>query len=226
MLFIPFRLTFCRWVQSASAGQAAQKAPLFSGEEVMDLRNMILAMVDEPLVLVVKLADRLHNMRTVFALRPDRQRAVAAETMQVWCSLAERLGMFSLKVSPASAPTLMPPWAAVRYSRHEATVVAWQTQTNPNQSGHTPWARLITALVQGHRMAQRMSGVAIEVVSPCCSLSWRTFASLWSARMSTGPSGMTWTASGAWTPSQASHCHRKTEERTPQSGARAAAATR
>ena len=36
----------------------------------MDLRNMILAMVDEPLVLVVKLADRLHNMRTVFALRP------------------------------------------------------------------------------------------------------------------------------------------------------------
>ena len=79
--------------------QAGAKAPLFSGEEVMDLRNMILAMVDEPLVLVVKLADRLHNMRTVFALKPDRQRAVAAETMQVWCSLAERLGMFSLKVS-------------------------------------------------------------------------------------------------------------------------------
>lgn len=59
---------------------------------------MILAMVDEPLVLVVKLADRLHNMRTVYALRPDRRRAVAAETMQVWCSLAERLGLFSLKV--------------------------------------------------------------------------------------------------------------------------------
>ena len=87
-------------LQSARAGQAA---PMIGGEEVMDLRNMILAMVDEPLVLVVKLADRLHNMRTVYALRPDRQRAVAAETMQVWCSLAERLGMFSLKVSPASA---------------------------------------------------------------------------------------------------------------------------
>jgi (p)ppGpp synthase/HD superfamily hydrolase len=64
----------------------------------MDLRGMILAMVDEPLVLVVKLADRLHNMRTVYALRPDRQRTVAAETTQVWCSLAERLGLFSLKV--------------------------------------------------------------------------------------------------------------------------------
>ena len=35
----------------------------------------------------------------VYALRPDRQRAVATETLQVWCSLAERLGMFALKVS-------------------------------------------------------------------------------------------------------------------------------
>lgn len=34
----------------------------------------------------------------VYALRPDRQRAVATETLQVWCSLAERLGMFALKV--------------------------------------------------------------------------------------------------------------------------------
>jgi hypothetical protein len=42
---------------------------------------------------------RLHNMRTVYALKPDRQRAVATETMQVWCSLAERLGMFALKAS-------------------------------------------------------------------------------------------------------------------------------
>ncbi|KAK9838138.1 hypothetical protein WJX81_003408 [Elliptochloris bilobata] len=61
------------------------------------LRTMILTMVHEPLVIVVKLADRLHNMRTVYALRPDRQRAVATETLQVWCSLAERLGMFALK---------------------------------------------------------------------------------------------------------------------------------
>ena len=99
----------------------------------MDLRNMILAMVDEPLVLVVKLADRLHNMRTVYALRPDRQRAVAAETMQVWCSLAERLGMFSLKVSPASAPPVMPPWVAAMCSGHEVTATAWQTWALNNQ---------------------------------------------------------------------------------------------
>ena len=55
-------------------------------------------MVSEPLVLVIKLADRLHNMRTVFALKRDKQKAVATETLQVWCSLAERLGMMVLKV--------------------------------------------------------------------------------------------------------------------------------
>ena len=65
-------------------------------------------MVDEPLVIVVKLADRLHNMRTVYALRPDRQRAVATETLQLWCSLAERLGMFALKASFADFWTAMP----------------------------------------------------------------------------------------------------------------------
>ena len=55
-------------------------------------------MVSEPLVLVIKLADRLHNMRTVFALKKDKQKAVATETLQVWCGLAERLGMMALKV--------------------------------------------------------------------------------------------------------------------------------
>lgn len=91
--------------------------PELSAEEEADLRNMILAMVDEPLVLVVKLADRLHNMRTVFALRPDRQCAVAIETMQVWCSLAERLGMFSLKVRlPAALSPLHTLRVATNYT--------------------------------------------------------------------------------------------------------------
>ena len=58
---------------------------------------MIVTMVSEPLVIVIKLADRLHNMRTVYALAPEKQRAVAEETQRVWCSLAERLGMFAIK---------------------------------------------------------------------------------------------------------------------------------
>lgn len=61
---------------------------------------MLLLMVDEPLVIVVKLADRLHNMRTAYALAPNKRRAVATETLEVWCTLAERLGMFAIKVYP------------------------------------------------------------------------------------------------------------------------------
>ena len=67
-------------------------------KEEDELRNLILIMVDEPLAIVVKLADRLHNMRTVWALPPTKARAVATETLRVWCSLAERLGMFAVKV--------------------------------------------------------------------------------------------------------------------------------
>ncbi|KAK9787997.1 hypothetical protein WJX73_010236 [Symbiochloris irregularis] len=66
-------------------------------EDVEALRSMILCLVEEPLVLVVKLADRLHNMRTCHVLKPDRRTALATETLQVWCGLAERLGMFPLK---------------------------------------------------------------------------------------------------------------------------------
>lgn len=72
---------------------------------------MILTMVSEPLAIVVKLADRLHNMRTVYALGPEKQAAVAEETRRVWCSLAERLGMFALKVGRRGAGWWQLGWA-------------------------------------------------------------------------------------------------------------------
>jgi ppGpp synthetase/RelA/SpoT-type nucleotidyltranferase len=62
-----------------------------------ELRSLILEIVADPRVLLVKLADRLHNMRTLHALSPDRAMSVATETLGVWCSLAERLGCWTLK---------------------------------------------------------------------------------------------------------------------------------
>eukprot|EP00803_Ostreobium_quekettii_P003294 evm.model.scf_465EXC.2 EVM.evm.TU.scf_465EXC.2 scf_465EXC:15283-21782(+) len=61
------------------------------------LRTTILKSAREPLVLLIKLADRLHNMRTVYALNPAKRRAVACETRSIFCRLAERLGLFALK---------------------------------------------------------------------------------------------------------------------------------
>eukprot|EP00879_Flechtneria_rotunda_P005523 GHRR01005816.1.p1 GENE.GHRR01005816.1~~GHRR01005816.1.p1 ORF type:complete len:1309 (+),score=612.22 GHRR01005816.1:725-4651(+) len=60
-------------------------------------RMMFEAVVEEPLVILVKLADRLHNMRTVYALPPTKQQAVAEETLAVWCSMAASLGWHRLK---------------------------------------------------------------------------------------------------------------------------------
>ncbi|KAF6260029.1 hypothetical protein COO60DRAFT_940116 [Scenedesmus sp. NREL 46B-D3] len=60
-------------------------------------RMMFEAVVEEPLVILVKLADRLHNMRTVYALAPAKQQAIAEETLAVWCSMAGSLGWHGLK---------------------------------------------------------------------------------------------------------------------------------
>ncbi|XP_024961761.1 uncharacterized protein LOC112502161 isoform X2 [Cynara cardunculus var. scolymus] len=66
-------------------------------EEANNLRVMLLGMVDDPRVVLIKLADRLHNMRTIYALPSAKAKAVAQETLVIWCSLASRLGLWALK---------------------------------------------------------------------------------------------------------------------------------
>ncbi|KAM3730594.1 hypothetical protein ACB098_12G099000 [Castanea mollissima] len=66
-------------------------------EEANNLRVMLLGMVDDPRVVLIKLADRLHNMRTIYVLPLPKAQAVAKETLVIWCSLASRLGLWALK---------------------------------------------------------------------------------------------------------------------------------
>ena len=61
------------------------------------VRKMLLAMVDDIRVVIVKLADRLHNMRTLAALAPGKRRRISQETLDVYAPIAHRLGMGALR---------------------------------------------------------------------------------------------------------------------------------
>src|SRR5215469_13099988 len=61
-------------------------------------RKMLLAMVRDLRVILVKLADRTHNMRTIEAMAPARRRAIARETLDIYAPIAERLGLYNMKL--------------------------------------------------------------------------------------------------------------------------------
>jgi guanosine-3',5'-bis(diphosphate) 3'-pyrophosphohydrolase len=101
------------------------------------LRKMLLAMTTDIRVIIVKLADRLHNMRTLGSLSPERQHAIAQETIDIYAPIAHRLGMGKMRgeledlafqaLQPEAAADLMREIDAKR-AQHEELLHQLQTQ--------------------------------------------------------------------------------------------------
>lgn len=75
----------------------SQAARSYDERELESLRKMFLAMVDDPRVVLIKLADRLHNLRTLGVLPEERRKRIARETLELFAPLANRLGIWQMK---------------------------------------------------------------------------------------------------------------------------------
>ena len=62
-----------------------------------NFRKMLLTLNDDPRVIIIKIADRLHNMQTMDAMRPDKQAKISSETLYIYAPLAHRMGLYNIK---------------------------------------------------------------------------------------------------------------------------------
>ena len=115
------------------------------------LRKMLLAMAEDVRVVLIKLADRLHNMRTLAALPEDKQQRIARETMDIFAPLANRLGIWQVKWELEDL--------SLRYLEPEAyrQIAGWLAEKRVDREAY------ITRFVDTLAQELKTAGIAAEV---------------------------------------------------------------
>ena len=115
------------------------------------LRKMLLAMAEDVRVVLIKLADRLHNMRTLSALSEEKQLRIARETMDIYAPLANRLGIWQIKWELEDL--------SLRYLEPEAyhQIASWLAEKRVDREAY------LTRFVDSLARELKQSGIAAEV---------------------------------------------------------------
>ena len=127
--------------------------------KAVDLQQLFLSMTEEVRIIVVKLADRLHNMRTLDSMPPHKQKRIADETLAVFAPLARLLGLYSVKEELEDLAFCYSEPASYRQYRAQLNRLCEEQQPVLQEAKHV----LEDTLARDTYLLSRVDGYAVEV---------------------------------------------------------------